>query len=443
VYIGLLPWQLAVFFVSFFVLLIIFILYSGESISWRYIGLTAFPTFDIVTDVTYLLYEEFANVDLFAVVVVFLSFHFLYFLYAMQDTKPTRYLESQAEERHQSSYATGAINPLHTTYRLIIGNKENIAAQAESTEPDVIPRGALFALRPLERLAWHELFWLRPVELLPTINGDPFPGSFGNVDHDQLYHILWELIIWCIAIVCQIIWFVICGPLHFLVYMIFAPVWLVIGCILFFSKCLAFQKIWNLWFSVWTGTDDFNMPQNVAADTKILNLSLLWNLVTETLPMVIIQCVNNTMLGKWTPLAYASLSFSIFMAASTAYTFSYWRFYRRKPFSEIPVRIMGIDTLPKEHRGMMNEGGGGGATRAEVEVRPLFVFVNTGVQRVYVDSPIPSAPPALLELSAPSALSAPSVSSLPSVSSAAPVTATLVDEREVNVQRFLIVEQLT
>ena len=80
------------------------------------------------------------------------------------------------------------------------------------------------------------------------------------------------------------------------------------------------------------------MP-NTLVDTGDFNYSVFLHFLVESIPGIIIQAINNTLLGQWTGLAIFSMVCSGFMILNGLYAFVYYRYMkgRRVPVWQIPV----------------------------------------------------------------------------------------------------------
>jgi hypothetical protein len=100
----------------------------------------------------------------------------------------------------------------------------------------------------------------------------------------------WELVNWVLAIACQAAWLMILP--------MFLAFWLLVGIFLQMTKTIAMGTVWNVWFRVWTGYGG-----GLWADTEgsVDSVGFKWDLLChigcETIPMIILQSINNTLSG--------------------------------------------------------------------------------------------------------------------------------------------------
>ena len=100
-------------------------------------------------------------------------------------------------------------------------------------------------------------------------------------------------------------------------YPVFLVVWLIFGLLLQTTKLIAVGSLSNYWFVIWTGKDSF-MDPNLIVDRSELISSLVIECIFESIPQIIIQCVNNTYMDYWSTLALFSLIFSsLFLVNAT------------------------------------------------------------------------------------------------------------------------------
>lgn len=156
----------------------------------------------------------------------------------------------------------------------------------------------------------------------PTMTFGPTTRRFVliiSIDaHDNLVGLGLELLTWLVAVVGQVL------TLIFLP--MFVIVWFLIGCLFQMTKTITMTRMWDLWFRVWTNSDTFRDIGGGGVDTHMLNYALLAQFVLETLPNIVIQPVNNTLLGSWLTSSIAILSFcmSCFMLANVLYKYAYY-----------------------------------------------------------------------------------------------------------------------
>ena len=180
-----------------------------------------------------------------------------------------------------------------------------------------------------------------------------FPPEIFFEHYDTLYKVLFTSICNAPFIFINIIiTAIIAVPflLYVIVWSIFVVPCFTLGSYLFVSKAFAIRMIADQWFSLWSGAeaeagDDVGktkqqqqqQQQQSVVDTSTLNESLIIHFFFETFPLLVIQIINNSILNKWTPLGIASVTFSALNAFNGIYRFAYHRIYLGTKIAEIPV----------------------------------------------------------------------------------------------------------
>ena len=168
------------------------------------------------------------------------------------------------------------------------------------------------------------------------------PIGYNNVPweryeyHDSIPKGIILLLTWVVAIALQCgclvlyaLWLICCSG--------FLCVWFVMGLWIFQNKTLAAKDVWNLWFRVWTGSNEFDKEMGI--DVSILNESLLAEFATETLPQLTLQFINNEWSGTWTLIGYTSMLFSMIIVTNNSYRYVYWLGIRGVTMDELPAEL--------------------------------------------------------------------------------------------------------
>jgi hypothetical protein len=213
-----------------------------------------FPALDVLTDLTYILISRFYNVTVFVFCVIFFMHPAPMFLYKL--------------------YKYRAL-PYSIRYIWWLGSSSTYSesAAAITTAPD--------GDAPAAQQGDHIPF--------PTILGRRFSLLISFDSHDNLYVVVLEVITWMVAIFAQAATLVLLP--------MFLVLWLMIGIFLQMTKTIAMGTVWNTWFYVWTGHTYWH-DEYGTIDTEDLNYGLLSQFCLETIPHIILQSVNNTLLGK-------------------------------------------------------------------------------------------------------------------------------------------------
>ena len=131
--------------------------------------------------------------------------------------------------------------------------------------------------------------------------------------------------------------------------------WFILGCFLYVSKIIALGPVRNLWFKIWTGTDEF--ATETLLDGALLNTSIYSEQLYETLPQLMLQMINNMMLSRWTPLGIFSIAFSIFNSISGLYRVFYYKISQKVDLVNIPVssNIFGYELINVDNSKIYSE----------------------------------------------------------------------------------------
>ena len=159
----------------------------------------------------------------------------------------------------------------------------------------------------------------------------PIPKSLSYENYDDLFKVL-----------SVVPWMIMNLPFWF-------P-WLVLGCFLYITKIFAVGKVANFWLYVWTGGNAFQTDTFI--DAKLLNTAIYSEILYETLPQLIIQVLNSTLLNSWTTLSIFSVAFSILSACSGVYRTFFYKTVRKIKLKDIPliVEICGIKFIDIDPR---------------------------------------------------------------------------------------------
>jgi hypothetical protein len=139
---------------------------------------------------------------------------------------------------------------------------------------------------------------------------------------------------------------------------LFLVVWLFVGLFLYQTKMLAIGKVWNTWFYTWTQCNDYN--KEISLDASVLNESLFYEFLFETVPQIAIQSINNSLIykGNIPPVSLFSLAMSIFIAINGIYRYGYYLLWKGTKFDEIPlpltVRLQSINKSIIPRRSMIS-----------------------------------------------------------------------------------------
>eukprot|EP01033_Poteriospumella_lacustris_P005766 gene5766-4131_t len=246
-----------------------------------------FPTLDVFSDLAYLTTNEFYNVALFAACFVSILIPTATFVKAL--------VERRALPR--------LVVPLRRSWWLRAGNEAD-----------------------------HIYFPLFPCF---ADNGGRLP-LLSSTEHSTFASVLLEGVAWLVAIAAQAATFAVVLPANVLALV----AWFVVGAFLHLSKMITIGSVWNVWFAFWTQSDAH--ATEVDVDTAELIQSLEEEFLTETIPQFVIQLTNNLLLGRFTPIAAFSMTFSVVMSVNSVWRHVYQRFVRTETVAleEIPLGMV-------------------------------------------------------------------------------------------------------
>ena len=167
----------------------------------------------------------------------------------------------------------------------------------------------------------------------PTIFNRRIGFLFDLSLHDSIFALFLELLYWMLAIAAQLF--------SLLLVPMFFMCWFIYGCILQMTKFITISSLYNNWYQVWTSTDEYDDVGLGGVDTQELNYYLLCQFVFETLPMIIIQIINNSLLHTWVSSPFAIFSFimSIVMLLNVLYKYVFQTYILATPnkMKNIPI----------------------------------------------------------------------------------------------------------
>eukprot|EP01033_Poteriospumella_lacustris_P015315 gene15314-10951_t len=261
-------------------------MYHGQQRVAIFINLV-FPTLDVFSDLAYLTTNEFYNLALFVVCFVSIAIPTISFMKSLWErgARPSLYVK------------------LRDSWWLRAGNDQD-----------------------------HVYYPLFPFF---AANGHRLP-LLSSTEHSSFASVLMEGLAWVCAIVAQVATFVVVIPANVL----FLGFWFVVGAFLHLSKMITIGSVWNVWFQIWTQSDLH--ATDVDVDTAELIVCLEEEFLTETIPQFIIQLTNNLLLGRFTPIAAFSMTFSVVMSINSVWRHVYHRFVRTETVAleEIPLGMV-------------------------------------------------------------------------------------------------------
>ena len=190
----------------------------------------------------------------------------------------------------------------------------------------------------------------------PLVNGERLTLSY--LEHDGIEKLVWYWVFWILLLTAQVV-FVALSIVWQFVSIVLAIAWLFTGLFLYQTKMLAIGKVWNTWFYTWTQCSDFD--KEIGLDASVLNESLFYEFMLETVPQIAIQSVNNSLIytGNLPAISLFSLAISIFIAINGIYRYGYYLLWKGIKFDEIPlplaVRMQKINKSLLPRRSMLTK----------------------------------------------------------------------------------------
>lgn len=108
------------------------------------------------------------------------------------------------------------------------------------------------------------------------------------------------------------------------------------------------------WYTVWTGNSEFfGEGELVALDTEELNCSMFFGFLFDTIPLLVVQFLNNYYahgaIDKWNDFLMVTFISSCYMALSGIWKCIYWRFYRGVSWKDVPVSMVNLAIMKTLH----------------------------------------------------------------------------------------------
>ena len=285
-----------------------------------------FPFMDTLTNIAYILTSKFYNMATFVCCVLFCCHAIPMFMYSVYQLHATPSISGYIWWLGYSTSAREAVlakevkNREQRAGQRLQGGEEggtpgtaavtvdaSGSGEAEAEEGDHIPYPTIFRYR--------------------------IGFLFDLTLHDSIFALFLELLYWVLAIAAQGLSLILV-PLFFLC-------WFLYGCALQMTKFITISSLYNNWFQVWTSTDECDDVGSGGVDTEELNYYLLCQFVLETLPMIIIQSINNSLLHAWVSSPFAIFSFimSIVMLLNVLYKYMFQSYLLASPnkMKNIPI----------------------------------------------------------------------------------------------------------
>ena len=232
------------------------------------VAFTIFPAMDVISDILYLLQTTFENQALFFTCIVFIFLPNSIFIFKI--------------------YRMGALVP------------------------------SFLVKLPSIMVDRSTLLWLGEEKGYPLYYGEKLRVSFDR--HDSLMKLVSYWIVWVVCIIVQMFTVVFVILLYIPVFAVHIPfwiVWLLLGFYCNQIKAMAIKRVWTVWFQLWTNSNKFDSKAQLV-DTGVMNEAIFAEFMTETIPQLVLQSLNNQATKTWTSIGIFSTSLSIFMAINGA-----------------------------------------------------------------------------------------------------------------------------
>jgi hypothetical protein len=125
-------------------------------------------------------------------------------------------------------------------------------------------------------------------------------------------------------------------PLYIINIPVSLPLFLV-GHVLYCCKVFPIARVSNLWLRLYTRSTKHTSSVNIII--PLLQESIFEEMLTESVPQMVIQIVNNTMTNVWSPLSYFSTAMSGVMILNGIWRLVYYRIYLKIKIDAIPTDL--------------------------------------------------------------------------------------------------------
>ena len=125
-------------------------------------------------------------------------------------------------------------------------------------------------------------------------------------------------------------------PLYIINLPISLPLFLV-GHVLYCCKVFPISRVSNLWLRLYTRSNKHT--SSVVIIIPLLQESIFEEMLTESVPQMVIQIVNNTFTNVWSPLSIFSTGMSAVMILNGIWRLVYYRLYLKIKIDAIPTDL--------------------------------------------------------------------------------------------------------
>lgn len=156
-------------------------------------------------------------------------------------------------------------------------------------------------------------------------------------DHESLF----KLFLYSVSVIVYFALQLFTAGLFLLFLGLISPVvifWFFCGCFFYQSKLISMKGIWNMWFRVWAGTEDHSISADV--DSSIMNESLAVEFLYLTIPQLLTQIVNNSILvNNWTVFSWICFGILASSFINGLSRFGYFLFMSDIDIVDVPLEV--------------------------------------------------------------------------------------------------------
>jgi len=161
---------------------------------------------------------------------------------------------------------------------------------------------------------------------VPTFEGHPLTG----MKPSRSWLLLWTYAIagQSLSILTYFLW--LCTQIHI-------PILLLLGCFLYQNQGIAAAAVWNWWFHLFSGSRNYDSFTRI--DVGILNEVRCYLCVAQSLPMLVIQAINLSILSLWDRKDIITYVCSSLLALDLGTTYARYYFWHGYYLNEIPTEV--------------------------------------------------------------------------------------------------------
>lgn len=116
--------------------------------------------------------------------------------------------------------------------------------------------------------------------------------------------------------------------------------WLFVGWVLYICKLMSVGKIEQVWLYIWTGRRYRNLPK---LNQEFANWTVLGKILFESIPQLLIQTINNSLLSNWTIVNKVSAACSILSILNGLYRLLFSKLFGSGDLLGAPIIIRIFD----------------------------------------------------------------------------------------------------